>query len=166
MQPTHQTPLVVYTFLQAVLAGMEAVGVRLDLNQLDVLRTKVEAELARVEASSRALLPEGFAGASEGAKMQFLTSPKQLGALLFAGLGLPTKGVKKTGTGAFSTDQQVGQYLKCDRPCTAPVPPKQLGALLLGRLGLPTQGMKSTGAFLTDQQIRSYFKGGTATKIK
>lgn len=45
-----------------------------------------------------------------------LNSPKQLQVILFEKLGIPTKGLRKTPSGGFSTDEEVLQQLALDHP--------------------------------------------------
>ncbi|HEX9045075.1 MAG TPA: DNA polymerase I [Candidatus Limnocylindrales bacterium] len=86
-----------------ILARMEAVGVALDRAALAVLDAEFGAEIARLEEEIFASVGHEFT----------IGSPKQLGDILFAELGLP-KG-KKTKTG-YSTDASVLEELRGVHP--------------------------------------------------
>ncbi len=89
--------------LIAVLARMEATGVALDLEALDVLAKEFGAEIARLEAEIYVDVGHEFN----------LGSPKQLEQILFFELNLP-KG-KRTKTG-YSTDASVLEDLRPAHP--------------------------------------------------
>jgi DNA polymerase I len=89
--------------LIAVLARMEATGVALDLEALDVLATEFGAEISRLETEIYADVGHEFN----------LGSPKQLEQILFFELNLP-KG-KRTKTG-YSTDASVLEDLRPAHP--------------------------------------------------
>jgi len=78
-----------------VLAGMEQRGIAIDRQILSRLSGEFAQGMARLEAEVHALAGETFN----------LASPKQLGDILFAKMGLPAP--KKTATGALSTGAQV-----------------------------------------------------------
>ncbi len=81
--------------LVGVLMDMEACGVRVDPRTLESLRKEYRAELETIEASIY-----------EAAGHEFnISSPKQLGDVLFDELGLVAKGQKKTATGQRSTKE-------------------------------------------------------------
>ena len=84
--------------LSLVLADMEYLGVKLDMERLDKMGEEISGRLADIEARI-------FEHAGE----QFnINSPKQLGIILFEKLGLPA--VKKTKTG-YSTSADVLEKL-------------------------------------------------------
>ena len=89
--------------LIAVLARMEATGVALDLDALQVLATEFAAEISRLETEIYADVGHEFN----------LGSPKQLEQILFFELNLP-KG-KRTKTG-YSTDASVLEDLRPAHP--------------------------------------------------
>ncbi len=81
-----------------VLADMEASGVLVDADLLGRISREIDIQLAGMEERVYALAGKPFN----------INSPKQLGEILFTGLGLPV--VKKTKTG-FSTDSAVLEAL-------------------------------------------------------
>lgn len=85
--------------LVPVIASMEQAGVILDVNFLQEMSERLGVELAAIERNIRqkAQVDDQFN----------LNSPKQLSELLFDKLGLPTKGIKKTKFGYYSTDAAV-----------------------------------------------------------
>jgi len=91
--------LTVYETLErpmpAVLAQMEAHGVKVDPERLRLLSNDFSLRMAEYEAQAQALAGRPFN----------LGSPKQIGDVLFGELGLP--GGKKTATGVWSTDASV-----------------------------------------------------------
>ncbi len=89
--------------LVPVLARMEAVGVALDRDALDRLDIEFAAEIARLELEIYDAVGHEFT----------IGSPKQLGDVLFAEIGLP-KG-KRTKTG-YSTDASVLEELRGVHP--------------------------------------------------
>ncbi|MDI6757683.1 MAG: DNA polymerase I [Endomicrobiia bacterium] len=80
--------------LVEVLASMEEAGIKINAAHFEALSTEFAAKIAAVEKEARALAGEDFN----------LNSPKQLAAILFDKLKLPT--VRKTKTG-YSTDEEV-----------------------------------------------------------
>ena len=91
--------------LEAVLAQMEATGIRIDVPYLQSLSEEMGTTLQRLEREAK-----------EAAGVEFnLASPKQLGELLFDTLGLDRKKSRRTKTG-FSTDATVLEKLGSDHP--------------------------------------------------
>jgi DNA polymerase-1 len=89
--------------LEAVLAAMEATGIRIDIPYLQELGQELGKSLAQLERD-----------AHEAAGGEFnLASPKQLGELLFDTLKLDRKKSRKTKTG-WSTDATVLEKLEAD----------------------------------------------------
>ena len=89
--------------LEAVLAAMEATGIRIDIPYLQELGQELGKSLAQLERE-----------AHEAAGGEFnLASPKQLGELLFHTLKLDRKKSRKTKTG-WSTDAAVLEKLEAD----------------------------------------------------
>ncbi len=85
--------------LVAVLRDMELLGVRLNLERLAEITGRVREELGGLEADIFALAEEEF----------LISSPQQLGEILFVKLGLSRKRRGKTG---FSTDARVLQAIR------------------------------------------------------
>jgi DNA polymerase-1 len=85
--------------LVVVLREMELLGVRLNLERLAEISGRVRAELVALEADIFALAEEEF----------LISSPQQLGEILFEKLGLSRKRRGKTG---FSTDARVLQAIR------------------------------------------------------
>jgi len=91
--------------LEAVLATMEATGIRIDVPYLRELGQELGKSLAQLECD-----------AHQAAGGEFnLASPKQLGELLFETLKLDRKKSRKTKTG-WSTDAAVLEKLEADHP--------------------------------------------------
>lgn len=89
--------------LVPILAEMEWHGIRVDVPYLKELSAQLEAQINQVAEAIYALAGEPFN----------ISSPKQLGTILFEKLRLPT--VKKTKTG-YSTDAEVLQTLMGQHP--------------------------------------------------
>jgi DNA polymerase I len=87
--------------LVAVLREMELLGVRLNLERLAEITGRVRGELIALEADIFALAGEEF----------LISSPQQLGEILFEKLGLSRKRRGKTG---FSTDARVLQAIRAE----------------------------------------------------
>jgi DNA polymerase-1 len=87
--------------LVAVLREMELLGVRLNLERLAEITGRVRGELVALEADIFALAEEEF----------LISSPQQLGEILFEKLGLSRKRRGKTG---FSTDARVLQAIRAE----------------------------------------------------
>ncbi len=89
-----------------VLFHMERTGVLLDRHELDRQSHELGQELLRLEQTAYELAGQPFN----------LNSPKQLQEILFDKLGIPTSGVKKTPSGALSTNESVLEKLALDYP--------------------------------------------------
>jgi DNA polymerase-1 len=87
--------------LVALLRDMELLGVRLNVERLTEITGRVREELAALEADIFALADEEF----------LISSPQQLGEILFEKLGLSRKRRGKTG---FSTDARVLQAIRAE----------------------------------------------------
>ena len=100
----------VYTTIELplvpVLASMEWWGIRVDAAILADLKVELQDRITKIEAE----LMRTFKRAIN------LQSPKQIGEMLFDELKLPTKGVRKTKTGAWSTDVEVLENLQDEHP--------------------------------------------------
>ncbi|MEA5496720.1 DNA polymerase I [Limnoraphis robusta] len=101
----HKLLLEIEQPLEPVLAEMEYLGIRINVNYLKQLSSQLEKQLDIIEKR-----------AYEEAGTEFnLGSPKQLSQLLFETLELSTKKSRKTKTG-YSTDAKVLEKLKGDHP--------------------------------------------------
>ena len=80
--------------LMPIVAQMKEVGVTLDSKYLETLTKEYSKELGRLEKKIHELAGREFN----------ISSPKQLGVVLFEELKLEAKGLKKTSTGARSTN--------------------------------------------------------------
>jgi DNA polymerase I len=87
--------------LVAVLRAMEAAGVRLNCERLDEITGRVREETVELEGEIFALAGEEF----------LISSPQQLGEVLFEKLGLSRKRRGKTG---YSTDARVLQAIRSE----------------------------------------------------
>lgn len=85
--------------LSRVLGKMEFEGIKVDLNELDLQKKDLEERINFIESEIFRLAGETFN----------ISSPKQLGVVLFEHLGLPSS--KKTKTG-YSTDQSALEEVK------------------------------------------------------
>lgn len=95
--------------LMPILAEMEAVGVGIDPAALHEMSVELERRILQVSQEIYEL-----------AGMQFnISSPKQLGDVLFGKLGLPSG--KKTKSGGYSTDAEVLEELAAAYPIAARV---------------------------------------------
>ena len=91
--------------LEAVLADMEATGIRIDEPYLKQFSEQLEADLYELQIKAYDYAGEEFN----------LSSPKQLSVLLFETLGLNKKKTRKTKTG-YSTDAATLEKLQDDHP--------------------------------------------------
>lgn len=87
-----------------VLFDMERIGVLIDRDRLVAQSSELGRRIEELESRAHALAGQPFN----------LGSPKQIGEILFGKLGLPV--VKKTATGAPSTDEEVLEKLSTDYP--------------------------------------------------
>lgn len=85
--------------LSVILANMESVGVRVDIDRLEEMGNEFKEQLKSIEEKIYELAGETFN----------INSPKQLGVILFEKLGLPV--IKKTKTG-YSTSADVLEKLE------------------------------------------------------
>ncbi|AIE73950.1 DNA polymerase I [Synechocystis sp. PCC 6714] len=91
--------------LEKILAGMEDHGIRIDCDYLQTLSEQLAKNLLTIETTAYAAAGESFN----------LSSPKQLGSILFEKLGLDRKKSRKTKTG-YSTDHATLEKLQGDHP--------------------------------------------------
>jgi DNA polymerase-1 len=89
--------------LVGVLRGMERCGVRLNIPRLAAITERVQEEVGRLETEIHAAAGEEF----------LISSPQQLGEILFVKLGLSRKRRGKTG---FSTDARVLAAIRDEHP--------------------------------------------------
>jgi DNA polymerase I len=92
--------------LVTVLAEMEQTGICLDTEFLSQLSQQLDQQLRSLETDIFAQAGESFN----------LNSPRQLSVILFEKLELPTKGLKKNKTGAYSTDVSTLEKLQSVHP--------------------------------------------------
>lgn len=88
-----------------VLARMEHRGIKLDVNQLEQMNTKITSDLAAVQTEMYAMVGYDFN----------IASPAQLAEVLFTKLQLPTATIKRGKTG-FSTGQSELDKLRGQHP--------------------------------------------------
>jgi DNA polymerase I len=91
--------------LEPVLADMEDLGIRIDVDYLADLSAQLQGTLATIEEDAYQAADSTFN----------LASPKQMAELLFDRLALPTKGIRKTKTG-YSTDVNTLEKLQGQHP--------------------------------------------------
>lgn len=89
-----------------VLFAMERHGVLIDRERLAAQSHQLGSAMLEREQRAYELAGQPFN----------LNSPKQLQEILFGKLGIPTKGVKKTASGGYSTDESVLEALALDHP--------------------------------------------------
>jgi len=89
-----------------VLYAMERTGVLIDRQLLAAQSHELGLKLVELEQQAFELAGQPFN----------LNSPKQLQEILFGKLGIDTKGVKKTPSGGYSTDEGVLEKLALDHP--------------------------------------------------
>lgn len=92
--------------LLSVLARMEQNGIALDLPFLAELSQQLDVQLRQLEAEVMQVAETPFN----------LNSPQQLSKVLFEDLNLPSKGIKKNKTGAYSTDVKTLEKLRPFHP--------------------------------------------------
>ncbi len=92
-----------------LLTRIERVGVLIDAGRLQAQSHELGQRLVQVEQEAYAIAGQPFN----------MGSPKQIGEILFNRLGLPI--VKKTATGAPSTDEEVLEKLSADYPLPAKI---------------------------------------------
>jgi DNA polymerase-1 len=89
-----------------VLFKMERHGVLIDRDKLNAQSHQLGSQMLEFEQQAYELAGQPFN----------LNSPKQLQEILFGKLAISTKGVKKTPSGGFSTDESVLEQLALDHP--------------------------------------------------
>ncbi|MDO5686496.1 MAG: DNA polymerase I [Neisseria sp.] len=89
-----------------VLYRMERDGVLIDADELHRQSHELGAAMMQLEKDAYAAAGQPFN----------LNSPKQLQEILFDKLGIPTRGVRKTAGGSYSTDESVLEKLALDYP--------------------------------------------------
>jgi DNA polymerase I len=91
--------------LEPVLADIEDLGIRIDVEYLASFSQQLATELGQIEQQAYAAAGSEFN----------MASPKQMAELMFEQLGLPTKGIRKTQSG-LSTDAQTLEKLQGQHP--------------------------------------------------
>lgn len=108
LESTGQTEL--YTKIEAplipVLADMEYTGVRIDTEHLSLYSKELTAQMLEIEDEARQIADDMFLN---------LSSPKQVGLLLFEKLKLNPK-AKKSSNGNYSTDEKTLMELSGSHP--------------------------------------------------
>lgn len=93
--------------LVTVLANMEAAGVKIDKNSLNEMNVQYTGELAALESEIRTMTDEPRLN---------ISSPKQLGIVLFEKLKIAGAKIKTTKTKQYSTDEETLVSLKDKHP--------------------------------------------------
>ena len=93
-----------------ILYKMEAVGILLDREYFEGLKTEFEGKVAEIEQKIYELSGEQFN----------INSPLQMSQILFEKMGLPVKGIKKTSRG-YSTGAKELEKLKDEHPVVAEI---------------------------------------------
>jgi DNA polymerase-1 len=88
---------------------MKEIGIKIDVERLKELSKKYHAELKNIQKKIWKIVGEEFN----------ISSPKQLGEMLFVKMGLKMKGQKKTASGGFSTKESELEKLKDEHPIAA-----------------------------------------------
>ncbi len=124
----------------ALLARIERTGVLIDGARLQAQSHELAQRLVAIEQEAYAIAGQPFN----------MGSPKQIGDILFTKLGLPV--VKKTATGAPSTDEEVLEKLSADYPLPAKILENRGLAKLKSTYTdkLPLQVNKATGRVHTN----------------
>lgn len=85
---------------------MTELGIKIDVKRLEDLSVKYHEELSSLEKQIWKIVGEEFN----------ISSPKQLGEMLFVKMGLKAKNQKKTASGGFSTKESELEKLKDEHP--------------------------------------------------
>ncbi len=127
--------------LESVLARMEATGVRIDVDYLSHLSKELKHNLNLLKTQVTEIAGVSFN----------LSSPKQLGELLFDKLGLDRKKSRRTKTG-WSTDASVLERLESDHPLVPLILEHRVLSKLLSTYveALPQLVEEETGRLHTD----------------
>ncbi|KKR65896.1 MAG: polymerase protein [Parcubacteria group bacterium GW2011_GWB1_40_5] len=89
-----------------IISKIKDVGIKIDIERLNLLSKKYHTELSSLEKKIWKIVGEEFN----------ISSPKQLGEMLFVKMGLKVKGQKKTASGGFSTKESELEKLKEENP--------------------------------------------------
>lgn len=117
--------------LVPIVAQMKEVGIKIDIDRLKLLSKKYHAELSSLEKQIWKIVGQEFN----------ISSPKQLGEMLFVKMGLSVKNQKKTAGGGFSTRESELEKLREEHPVAGLVLDYRELAKLLGTYidTIPTQ---------------------------
>ncbi|QWT17223.1 DNA polymerase I [Collinsella sp. zg1085] len=91
--------------LVCVLVDMERTGMSVDPKRLSEMSNKLAAQIAELDGSIRAMAEDDDFN---------ISSPMQLSKILFDKMGLPTRGLKKTQRGYYSTNAKVLEELAAE----------------------------------------------------
>src|SRR3989344_2132749 len=89
-----------------IIKSMKEAGIKIDTERLNKLSKKYHTELESLEKKIWKIVGEEFN----------ISSPKQLGEMLFVKMGLKAKNQKKTASGGFSTKESELEKLKDEHP--------------------------------------------------
>lgn len=92
--------------LLPITKAMTEMGIKIDVKRLEELSVKYHKELSSLEKQIWKIVGEEFN----------ISSPKQLGEMLFVKMGLKAKNQKKTASGGFSTKESELEKLKDEHP--------------------------------------------------
>ncbi len=92
--------------LMPITKEMKETGIKIDTGRLKILSKKYHVELAKLEKKIWGIVGEEFN----------ISSPKQLGEMLFVKMGLKAKNQKKTASGGFSTKESELEKLREEHP--------------------------------------------------
>ncbi len=92
--------------LMPIVKEMKRIGIKVDVDRLKILSKKYHIELVSLEKKIWKIVGEEFN----------ISSPKQLGEMLFVKMGLKAKNQKKTASGGFSTKESELEKLKDEHP--------------------------------------------------
>ncbi len=135
--------------LVPIVREMKEIGVKLDVDRLKELSKKYHKEVASLEKKIWKITGEEFN----------ISSPKQLGEMLFVKMGLKAKNQKKNASGGFSTKESELEKLKDEHPIAGFVLEYRELTKLLGTYidAMPTQVDKNNRIHST------FLQAGSAT---
>jgi DNA polymerase-1 len=135
--------------LVPIVREMKEIGVKLDVDRLKELSKKYHKEVVNLEKKIWKITGEEFN----------ISSPKQLGEMLFVKMGLKPKNQKKTASGGFSTKESELEKLKDEHPIAGFILEYRELTKLLGTYidAMPTQVDKNNRIHST------FLQAGSAT---